>query len=263
MSRGPIVAIGGVVIIALLGVALAALQPNQDERGQRIQLYCAAGIKRPIADLAIAFERQTGARVEVLYGGSGVLLSQLELTGSADCFIAGDDTYTDLAAERGLVGERFRVATMRPVLAVAAGNPLGITSLDDLLRSDVRLGLADPEAAAAGAIARERLVAAGAWPAVAERVLVYKPTVGEIALDLQIGSIDAAIVWDATVAMFNDDSERFMIVELPLLADSDQDVSIALAVTPPAGDLAAGFVRFVADPANQAVFTEHGFRPPR
>ena len=49
------------------------------------------------------------------------------------------------------------LARMHPVLAVAAGNPKKIASLDDLLRPDVSLAQANPEVAAIGKVTHDAL----------------------------------------------------------------------------------------------------------
>jgi molybdenum ABC transporter molybdate-binding protein len=138
----------------------------------------------------------------VQYGGSATLLSQLEVGGTGDLYLAADDGYTDLAYEKGLVEERIPVAAMRPVLAVQKGNPKNIRSIQDLLRDDVRVALGNPDQAAIGQKTRKLLEDAGQWRAVEERVTVFKPTVPEVANDVKLGSVDVAIVWDSTVAQY-------------------------------------------------------------
>ena len=46
------------------------------------------------------------------------MLSQLEISQTGDLYLAGDDSYTKMAQEKGLAAERLPVAMMRPVIAV-------------------------------------------------------------------------------------------------------------------------------------------------
>jgi molybdate transport system substrate-binding protein len=89
---------------------------------------------------------------------------------------------------------------LRPVVGVRRGNPRAIRSLADLTRGDVRLALANPDTAAVGRLARERLRDVGRWDAVRARAIVTRPTVGDVANDVKLGAADAAFVWDANVA---------------------------------------------------------------
>jgi ABC-type molybdate transport system substrate-binding protein len=93
---------------------------------------------------------------------------------------------------------------MRMVVAVRRGNPKNLRSVADLRRQDVALALANPEAAAAGKVAREILLATGDWPALANHARVFKPTVTDAANDVKLGAVDAALVWDATLALYPD-----------------------------------------------------------
>jgi len=148
--------------------------------------------------------------------------------------VAGDSSYMDLAREQGLLDETLPLAQMRPVIAVAKGNPRRIKSLDDLLRSDVRAGLGSPEAASIGKQTRHVLQQSGQWSALEKAVQergVFKPTVNEIANDIKIGTIDAGVVWDATanqypeleiVARLTEDESFFLQVAVGVLKSTKQ-----------------------------------------
>ncbi len=172
---------------------------------KELVFYCAAGMQPPVEKIVAEYAEQFGVSVQMLYGGSATMLSQLEMAEIGDLYLAADDGYTDLAYEKGLVDERIPVAAMRPVLAVKKGNPKDIKSIQDLLRDDVRVALGNPDQAAIGQKTRKLLEDAGQWEAIEERVTrtgVFKPTVPEVANDVKLGSVDVGIVWDATAAQY-------------------------------------------------------------
>jgi len=170
--------------------------------GKPISVYCAAGLQPPVAAAARAYQDQYGIAIDLTYGGSGTLLSQLSVARSGDLYIAADDSYIRSGREKGIVDEDLSLAWQVPVLAVARGNSKGISSLEDLLRDDISVGFAHPEAAAVGRIVRQVLIEAGLWEGVQARVKVFKPTVMDLANDLKIGTIDLAVIWDATAAQY-------------------------------------------------------------
>jgi molybdate transport system substrate-binding protein len=172
-QRPLVIALVSLGIVFGLGALLSAIQPAKDGADAKLLLYCAAGLERPINDLAVAYERQFGTRIEVRYGGSGTLLANLEIAGDGDIFIAGDDSFTDIAEAKGLVSQRIPLAHMAPVLAVAQGNPKGVAAANDLLDDQVRIGFADPDATAAGAIAREHFRASGHWDGLSRMLKKY------------------------------------------------------------------------------------------
>src|SRR5207253_8020046 len=87
-----------------------------------------------------------------------------------------------------------------PVVAVREGNPKNIRAIADLLRDDVKLALTNPDAASISRVSRNAL--GETWTKLAARAAMMKPAVTEVAADLSLGTVDAAILWDATVPQF-------------------------------------------------------------
>jgi molybdate transport system substrate-binding protein len=61
----------------VLGVLLASASmaaESRQESGGAILVYCAAGIKEPVAEIAALFEKETGTKVQLTYANSGQLL---------------------------------------------------------------------------------------------------------------------------------------------------------------------------------------------
>src|SRR5262249_20681769 len=135
-----------------------------------------------------------------------------------------DDSYVTAARDRKLIAETVPLAAMRPVVAVPKGNPKQIRGVDDLLRDGVKVSLANPDAAAVGAVARARLKQSGHWERLAKKATVLRTTVSESANDVRIGSADAAVVWDITVRQ----TEGLEAVELPELRGEPANVSAAV-----------------------------------
>ena len=187
-------------------------------------VYCAAGLKPPVEALVQAYEQESGARVQLQYGGSGTLLSNLRVARRGDLFIAADQSYLDLGRSNQVVAEILPIGTMRAVAAVRRGNPKHIGSLADLVREDVRIALANPDAAAIGKLTRELLERSGEWTRLERHARVFKPTVNEVANDVKLGAVDAGIVWDATVKLYPD----LEPVELRELAGAREKVAVGV-----------------------------------
>lgn len=234
------------LLLVALAFGLALLNPRRDRGAPaRLQMFCAAGMRVPIERIARDYEAMYGVKVRLQYGGSNTLLSQIQLTRSGDIYLAADESYVEQARALGLVVERIPVARMRPVIAVARGNPAGIHGVDDLLRAQVRVALGNPDQAAIGRYTRRLLTASGQWEALAEHVTrrgVYKPTVPEVANDIVIGSVDAGIIWDATVRQY---PELEAVRIAPLEAGTvDITMGIMSSAASPAGALR--FARYIA-----------------
>ncbi|MBX3744838.1 MAG: extracellular solute-binding protein [Verrucomicrobiae bacterium] len=256
-----LVILGSIAVGALL-VALLAWNPSRDRtrhaQGPPLLVYCAAGLQPAIEPAVRAFEAETGARVQIQYGGSGTLLANLRVSRVGDLFVAADHFFIEIARSNALLAEVIPLARLTPTIAVARGNPKAIRSLDDLLREDVHLVLANPDAAAIGRVVRDTLLARGTWDRFETRARAFKPTVNDLANDLKLGTADAAIVWDATVRQY----PELDAVPDATFADAASEVAVGVleACTQPAAALA--LARFLAAPERGGRhMAEHGFAP--
>ena len=222
-------------------------------------MYCAAGIRVPVDLIAEEYARQSyGQPVQLQYNGSNTLLSQLEVSRVGDLYLAADDSYIKLAIEKGLVRESLPVARIRPVIVVPRGNPKNIRTANDLLRQDVRVALGNPDAAAVGKKARKLMKAAGHWESLSKNVVVFTPTVNEIATAVKIGSADAGIVWDATVSQYSE----LEAVRIPELDAGTAQIVLGILTSCKQPVSALRFARYLAArDKGLLIFQEQGFEP--
>ncbi|MEQ1858992.1 MAG: molybdate ABC transporter substrate-binding protein [Chthoniobacteraceae bacterium] len=246
------------VALALLlgGVAFYQQRSAPGVGAQSLTVFCAAGLRAPVEAAAQQYQRESGVEVRLQFGGSGTLLSQLRVAKQGDLFIAADDGVLADARKADLAREVLPLAKQRPVIAVRAGNPKSIKSIDDLLRDDVKLALANPEAASISRVSKA--VLGDTWPKLAARAAVMKPTVTEIIADLALGTVDAAIVWDATVAQFKDTEA----VEVPVLSERSENASATVLASCTQTAAALRFARYLTAPdKGGAIFKAGGFTP--
>ncbi len=219
------------LVLLLLWTPGTSRQPSSQPP---LVLYCAAGINPPVADVVKEYQDQYGVTVSVQYGGSGTLLSNLRVAQSGDLFAAADASYIQLAREQGLIAEMIPLATQRPVVATARGNPKKIQAVKDLLRADVRIALGNPDAASIGKQTEVALVKAGLWENLKQAVQahgVFKPTVNDVANDIKIGTVDAGVIWDSTAQQYpeleivgplTEDTHFVMEIQVAVLRSSRQ-----------------------------------------
>lgn len=239
MTFGNKVVLASIVLAtATIAVLVDISKPARSlDPSAELVLYCAAGVKPPVEQIVKMYKEEYSVDVRIQYGGSGTLLSNLSIAKRGDLYIAGDDSYIETAREKGLVAEAIPLATMRPVIAVRRGNPMEVEGINDLSRADLFVGMANPDVAAVGRIAREVLSELGLWDEVANNVKVYKPTVMEVANDIKIGAIHVGIVWDSTVAQYSE----LEVVSAPALESVTRYVTVGvLTVT----QRSAGALRF-------------------
>jgi molybdenum ABC transporter molybdate-binding protein len=218
---------------------------NQGDRSRQnaaLVFYCAAGIKPPVERIAKAYEEEYGIPVQLQYGGSGTLLSNLAVSRRGDLYLAGDQSYIQIALEKNLLAESIPLAYMTPVIAVQKGNPKNMQSLRDLLREDVKVAMGSPDAASIGRTVQQLLTKSGDWDTLKEQITVFKPTVNEVANDIKIGAVDAGIVWDALAKQY----PELDMIHIPQLDVGKEQITIGVlkSAAHPAASLR--FARYLA-----------------
>lgn len=198
------------VLLILTSLFCFASEPSV--KGDKLFVYCAAGMRKPIEILAKNYESKKGTKIELTYDGSNKLLGQIKLTHKGDIYIAGDADYIEMARKDSLVNEGRTICYFIPIIMVKKGNPKKITGLNDLIKPGIKLGQGDDKAAAVGRILPEILRKNGvdsiAWR---KNILLSTPTVNELGIAVKLGTIDAAIVWNAIAAAYQDVSEPILI----------------------------------------------------
>jgi molybdate transport system substrate-binding protein len=258
MNRSTFILAGSLVSLAVFLVLLfqsARTQPVAS--AEPLVLFCAASNRAVMEAIRSDYEQESGNVVQIQYGPSQTLLSSFEVSKSGDLYLPADDSYLMTAAEKKLIAEQIPIAAMRAVVAVRKGNPRSITAFTDLLRSDVRLVQASPDAAAIGRITRETLQKQGVWQSVADATVAYRTTVTDVANDLMVGAADAGIVYDAVLHSYPD----LESVQIPELDGTVSQVSIAVLVSSKQPARALHFARYVAaKDKGLKRYAEHGFQ---
>jgi len=103
-----------------------------------------------VAAIAEKYRAETGVEVQLQYGGTGTLLADLRVARRGDLYIAADESSLADARKFDVIREVIPLVRQHPVIAVQKGNPKGIHSLANLFADDVRVALANPEAASVG-----------------------------------------------------------------------------------------------------------------
>lgn len=71
------------------------------QAAERLLIYAGAASKPPTEEAAKAYEEKTGVKVDVIFGGSGYVLSQMKLAKQGDLYFPGSSDYMDKAKREG------------------------------------------------------------------------------------------------------------------------------------------------------------------
>ena len=230
---------------------------NSDKPTTRVLFYCAASNRAVMEEIRAEYEKETGRRVEIQYGPSQTLLSQIEVSKRGDLYLPADISYLDIGREKDLITERLDIARMEAVLVVPKGNPQQIGALSDLWENDLRVVQANPDAAAIGKVTRRVLTEASLWGKLDAATNAYRSTVTDVANDVLVGAADVGIVYDAVLHTYPD----LEYVEIPELAPAASQIAISVLEVTEQSDAAFHFARYIAArDRGLKKYEQHGFR---
>lgn len=253
-----------VMLLTTLGLCCGMQVPMARSASPTLMVYCAVALRPALEVIAHQYQREYGITVQTQYGASGTLLSNIKITRQGDLFLPADESYLTLAnAEKTrLISKTVPLAYMTPVIMVKKGNPLKIGSVNDLIvRKEVRIAMANPDAASIGKITREALERSGQWSAFAPRITVMLPTVSDVANAVKLGTVDAGIVWDAVAKQY---PELTAVHDKQVLDHATQRVQIGVLTTSTQADAAWQFARYcAASDKGLKVLRELGYATPQ
>lgn len=253
-----------VVVLALAGCGGAGPDPDGDGEGGgaagavsgQVTVFAAASLTEAFEELAAGFTAaHPDAEVRYNFAGSQALAGQIEQGAPADVFASADTRTMDRVAEAGLLdGEPQVFAHNQLQIVVSAGNPHGVSGLEDLARPGLKVVLAAEEVPV-GAYGREALGRAGVQVEPVSLENDVKAVVTKVAL----GEADAGIVYATDVTAEGDKVEG-----VPIPEEHNVAASYPVAVTADAANprAARAFVDHLLSEGGQATLQEHGFLPP-
>ncbi|NIM28073.1 MAG: molybdate ABC transporter substrate-binding protein [Gammaproteobacteria bacterium] len=251
----------------LLGMALvAACIPAALAAPTRVPVVAAAAsVRFALADVADAFQRETGHGVRLSLGSSGNLARQIREGAPYDLFLSADPRYVEDLLRGGFTRDAGKAYLLgRLALIVPHGSPLAADgSLADLRAALAdgrvrRFAIANPEHAPYGQRAEQALRHAGLWDAIRER-LVLGENVGQAAQFALSGNAEGGLV-------------GFALARAPALAARASAALVPSAWHAPlshravllngADAIARAFFDYLSSPGARALFRRHGFDLP-
>ncbi|MCX8031691.1 MAG: extracellular solute-binding protein, partial [Thermodesulfovibrionales bacterium] len=111
-----------------------------------ILVFAGAASKPALEEIAKKFEEDTNIKVDLIFGGSGFVLSQMMLSKKGDVYFPGSSDFMEKAKSLGVVFPQTekKVVYLVPAIVVQRGNPKKIVSLKDLTREGVKIVIANP-----------------------------------------------------------------------------------------------------------------------
>ncbi len=247
---------------SILGLFICFFVFANASYGEEIYVFAGAASKPPTEEAAKAFEAKTGIRVNLTFGGSGFVLSQMTLAKKGDIYFPGSSDYMETAKKKSYVfpeTEKY-IVYLVPAINVQKGNPKGIKSLKDLLQPGLKVAIANPEGVCVGLYAVEIIeknMKADEKAALRKNLINYTESCEKTATAISLKAADAVIGWSVFQHW---DPERIQTVplkkeEIPRIGY----IPIAISQFTTNRALAQKFIDFLLSNEGRAIFKKYHY----
>ncbi|OGP95660.1 MAG: molybdate ABC transporter substrate-binding protein [Deltaproteobacteria bacterium RBG_16_47_11] len=248
------------ILISVL-LTLFFLKDAQSSSG-RMLIFAGAASKPATEETVRIFRERLGIPVDVVFGGSGFVLSQMKLAKKGDLYFPGSSDFMEMAKKEGFVfpeSEKILVYLI-PAINVRKRNPKRIYSLKDLTKDGLRVAIANPEMVCVGTYAVEMVEKN--LPSVEKEkfkknLVNYTESCEKTANVVSLKAVDAVLGWRVFQYW---DPERIETIFLnPEEVPRIGYIPIAISKFTQDKTLAQKFIDFLLSPAGKAVFRKYHY----
>ena len=252
-----------VMAIAAVSVHAAADQAggHQAAGSRHITLAAAADLHYAMDHVIAAYRHDHPAdSIDVVYGSSGQLLTQIEQGAPFELFFSADSDYPkQLVAHGNAGGQPAPYAVGRIVLWSASIDMHGVQVADLAQSRFGRIAIANPQHAPYGKRAEQALRSAGIWDQLQSR-LVYGENIGQTAQFAQSGNAQVGII--AQSLALDPAMAKGSYALVPPTAYEPLLQSFVLTKRGADNALAQDFARYMQSAPARAVLARYGFTLP-
>jgi molybdate transport system substrate-binding protein len=239
--------------------AVTLTQNTSSLVGKTITAFVGSASQPPMDEAAAAFESQTGVKVYLTYGGSGTVLSQMELSQTGDLYIPGSPDYLEKANAKRVTDPATMkiVAYLVPAICTQPGNPKNIRSLADLTGPGITVGIGNPATVCVGLYAVEILESNHLLNDVYKNIITQASSCANTAALISLKSVDAIMGWSIFHSWNPENIEAVYLQpeQLPRLAY----IPAAIATFSQEKEAAGAFIDFLTSAAGQNIFRKWGY----
>lgn len=234
----------------------ACTSSSESQSQTTLEVYAASSLATPFAEAGVAFEKDhPGVKVQFNLGASSDLARFVQEGAPADVFASADAANMDKIESQDLLDSPSVVfATNYLEIIVEKGNPLNISSLEDLSNPDLIFITTNPDVPI-GKYTAEVLRKAG----VVITPDSFESNVKGIMLKVASGEADAGIVYHSEVIASDGQVEG---IKIPTEFNIEAKYPVGIIKNSANKKLAQEFIDFLLSPKGQGLLTQYGFKTP-
>ena len=225
----------------------------------------AANLNSAMTEIAEAFARERGTKVDLVFGASGMFTRQIRDGAPFELFLAADEEFPNQLTKAGLTRDAGIVyATGRLVLFAPTGSALTVDPQLDGLKQLVKSGkvsrftIANPEVAPYGRAAEAVLRKHGLWDAIRPQ-LVLGDSISQAAQFATTGNaVGGLIAYSLVLAPGFGDRGKYAVIP-----ETDHPpLRQRMVLLKQAGPIAEQFYTYVQAETAKTILRKHGYGVP-
>ncbi len=233
------------VILVLIGIIITLRLFNNNNNNNIIYVQAASSLQAPLNEIKDNFEA-VNYDVQINYGGSGMLVTQIQEGAPADIFISASSVNFDNLAKTNNIIDNKTLLTNE--LVIIKNKNSNINTLDDVKR----IAIGTPDVVPAGTYGKEALEYYDVYDKV-ENKLVMTKDVKEAVTYVETNNVDLAIVYKSDSMLCQDCQ---VVYSVPNQAHSEIVYPIGLlSQTTQARD----FYDYLNSSSSAQIFEKYGF----
>jgi molybdate transport system substrate-binding protein len=220
-----------------------------------LTVLAAASLQGSFTQIGKQFEAaHPGVTVKFSFGASSSLATEITGGAPADVFASAAPANMDTVVNAGDASKPVDFAKNTAEVAVPPSNPAGVSSVNDLAKSSVKVALCEPQVPC-GVVAAEVFKNVG----ITVKPVTLQANVTATLTQVETGNVDAGMVYVTDV---KGAGSKVKGVVIPASENASTEYPIATVSSSTQLASAQAFVAYVLSPAGQSVLSAAGFQAP-
>ena len=242
--------------IKLLSVILCvlALTGRNKSSQNELTISVATSLLNPINEIIKEYENENNVKVNINFGGSGTLKSQIENGADVCAYFSANENFMDELVEKNIVKkDEINVPISNSLVLIKSDKcKYDIKSLKDLLKYDITMAIGQIDTVPAGQYAKESLEKLNIFNEIKDK-LVYGKDVSAVKNYVETSEVDLGIVYKSDSL---DLKSSQVVLEIP--KNLHENINYTLAPINSSED-GKKIIEFINSKYSKKILREYGF----
>jgi len=215
----------------------------------------ASSMTSVMEELIPLFKEETGIELKASYASSGTLQNQIKAGAPLDMFISASKDKMDELEFQNSVESVRNLLKNRMVFVVYKGYSEEIKTLDNLMNTDYKIAIGEPDSVPAGRYAKEVLKSLELWDTL-EKQLVFGKNVRQVADYINIAEVSSGFVYRTDLIVLKGDEATYL---LPKKLHTPIIYPVGIVTESKNKEHAKVFYEFLEKESTIEIFEKYGF----